>query len=179
MNHLLLFLFCHLKQMSGLCPPMQLSTEAMLNFTSASLQTGSCSQMMRQSHRKTVTWCVILAWKKMYFFYNPSMWHLKWFLKSCNQWCKLHPQFSATGAGQFPNHWNFLHWHLYHLFKGLQGNKGVLRGVALALVNIEPCNGKEWGLKKVSHSQRTIIKDSRSFLSARKGEVRLIKTEMF
>lgn len=52
-------------------------------------------------------------------------------------------------------------------------------GRVVALVNIGRCDGKEWGLKEVSHSQWAVIKESGSFFSTGKGEAPLIKTETF
>lgn len=64
------------------------------------------------------------------------------------------------------------------LQKACEGNEGVLVG-GVALVNIGPCDGKEWGLKEVSRSQQAVIKESGSFFSTGKGEAHLIKMEMF
>ena len=189
---LLLLLLCHLKQKSEPCSPLQLSHTGrlvvVLSFIAAISPDRKLlpdehtkSQEVTASHRKPMFRGVTLPWRDV-FLYNLMIFESV--TSPCNDDYKVAARdakytlhFQTQGQGDIQTTGTFYTGIFITSSKACEGNEGVLRGVAL--VNIGPCDGKEWGLKEVSHSQWAVIKESSSFFSAGKGEAHLIKTEMF
>lgn len=99
-----LLLLCHLRRTTFTSAASPAGRPIVIaGFISASVQTGSCGQTDGQSDRKSKVWGVQSDDLML------CQWHLLARMSAT--------PFSDTRAGQDPNHWNFLHWHFYHLFK--------------------------------------------------------------